>query len=214
MKIVYYGYRDWSLNIFKNINTTQKYLITTHDYTLLNTLNPDLIFFVGWSDIVPSNIISKFNCICLHPSPLPKYRGGSPLQNQIMNGEINSAVTLFIMDEGLDTGDIVYQEFLSLEGELDNIFKDIEKIGSIGINQVIEKYKNNSLIKFPQNNLIATSYKRRKEKDSEITINELLNSDPIEIYNKIRSLNDPYPNAYIRCKDGKKLFLINSNYEK
>ena len=49
----------------------------------------------------------------LHPSPLPKYRGGSPIQNQIINGESKSAVTLFKINNKIDQGDIIYQkEFL------------------------------------------------------------------------------------------------------
>ena len=65
----------------------------------------------------------------LHPSPLPKYRGGSPIQNQIINGEKNSAVTLFKMTRNLDDGDIYKQIPFSLKGSLDDIFNRIIKLG-------------------------------------------------------------------------------------
>ena len=177
-------------------------------------INPDLLFFIGWSNIIPSDIIKKYKCICLHPSPLPKYRGGSPIQNQIINGEIDSAVTFFIMDEGIDTGDILYQPYLSLEDKLDNIFKDIELIGIEYINKIINDYSINNVVTYKQDNLNSSFCKRRKESDSEIKIEEILNNEPVYLYNKIRSLNDPYPNAFIKCKNGKKLFLIESKYEK
>lgn len=214
MKIAYYGYRDWSINIFSNIEIEEKYLISNKDYSILEFIKPDLVFFIGWSNIIPDDIIEKYKCICLHPSPLPKYRGGSPIQNQIINGEIDSAITFFIMDEGIDTGDILYQPYLSLDGKLSDIFKDIEIISIEYLNKIIGDYKNDKLVTYKQDSSKSTFYKRRKESDSEINIEDILNNEPNYLYNKIRSLNDPYPNAFIRCKNGKKLFIIESKYEK
>ena len=45
----------------------------------------------------------------LHPSPLPKYRGGSPIQNQIIRGVVDSMVTIFVMNDKIDAGDIIAQ---------------------------------------------------------------------------------------------------------
>jgi methionyl-tRNA formyltransferase len=208
MKIVFYGYRDWALKIFNSLNSQNYYLITHNDYKILNNIKPDIVFFVGWSDIIPTEIVNNYTCICLHPSPLPKYRGGSPLQHQIINGETNSAVSLFIMDDGLDTGDIVYQKEYSLNGDLKTIFNNIIDVGIIGIKNVIDDYPNFNRVK--QNNNNSTSFKRRTPNDSEITIDDILNSDPLKLHNKIRSLNDPYPNAFIRCKNGNKLYLIDT----
>jgi methionyl-tRNA formyltransferase len=214
MKILFYGYRDWSFKIFNQINFDKKYLITHDDYEIINQVKPNLIFFIGWSNIIPDNIVNNNICICLHPSPLPKYRGGTPIQHQIINNEKESAVSLFIMDDGLDTGDILYQSNFSLEGKLDDIFDRIIKGGVDGINFIINNYDKIDYIRKPQNNELSTTYKRRKESDSEITFDEILNNDPVYLYNKIRSLNDPYPNAYIKCKDGKKIYILDSKYEK
>ena len=214
MKIAYYGYRDWSISIFSKLDIEEKYLISNKDYDILEFIKPDLVFFIGWSHIIPNILIDKYKCICLHPSPLPKYRGGSPIQNQIINGEVDSAVTFFIMDQGLDTGDIILQSYISLNGKLDDIFKNIELIGIKDINKIITDYKNNQIVTYKQDDSKSTFYKRRNESESEINIEEILNNEPVYLYNKIRSLNDPYPNAYIRCKNGGKLFLIESKYEK
>ena len=214
MKIAYYGYRDWSISIFSRLDIEEKYLLCNKDYDILEFIKPDLVFFIGWSHIIPNILIDKYKCICLHPSPLPKYRGGSPIQNQIINGEVDSAVTFFIMDQGLDTGDIIYQSYISLNGKLDDIFKNIELIGIRDINKIITDYKNNQIVTYKQDDSKSTFYKRRNESESEINIEEILNNEPVYLYNKIRSLNDPYPNAYIRCKNGGKLFLIESKYEK
>mgnify|MGYP003331528371 CR=1 FL=1 len=73
------------------------------------SFKPDLILFYGWSWIISKNLVENFKCLMLHPSPLPKYRGGSPIQNQIINGETLGAVSIFLMDDGIDTGPIVDQ---------------------------------------------------------------------------------------------------------
>mgnify|MGYP003640641550 FL=1 len=90
------AYRDWALDIYDDVleNFDNVNLIKSQE-EFTNTIDlftaSDSIFFIGWSWIIPTVIVEKFNCICMHPSPLPKYRGGSPLQNQIINGERLSA---------------------------------------------------------------------------------------------------------------------------
>ena len=163
MKIAYYGYRDWSISIFSKLDIEEKYLISNKDYDILEFIKPDLVFFIGWSHIIPNILIDKYKCICLHPSPLPKYRGGSPIQNQIINGEVDSAVTFFIMDQGLDTGDIILQSYISLNGKLDDIFKNMELIGIRDINKIITDYKNNQIVTYKQDDSKSTFYKRRNE---------------------------------------------------
>ena len=179
MKILFYGYRDWSFKIFNQINFDKKYLITHDDYEIINQVKPNLIFFIGWSNIIPDNIVKNNICICLHPSPLPKYRGGTPIQHQIINNEKESAVSLFIMDDGLDTGDILYQSNFSLDGKLDDIFDRIIKGGVDGINFIIDNYDKIDYIRKPQDNQLSTLYKRRKESDSEITFDEILNNETV-----------------------------------
>ena len=145
----------------------------------------------------------------LHPSPLPKYRGGSPIQNQIINGEETSSVTLFKMNKNLDSGDIYKQLTFSLTGKLDDIFK---RITTLGFYATIEIINNNYEI-IKQEDSKASYFKRRSPSDSEITQSELKNSTAKYLHNKIRMLNDPYPNAYIKTNDNKKLFIIESKLE-
>jgi methionyl-tRNA formyltransferase len=207
MKIACIGYRDWALNIYYKLAQTldSTFLIIKEkeevQKEVLKDFQPDLVLFYGWSWYVPDEIIEQYKCLMLHPSPLPKYRGGSPIQNQIIAGEKDSMVTIFVMTQEMDAGDIVGQEYLSLEGSLSEIFDRIEKIGykltvdilTEGINPV------------PQDEARATYCTRRKPRESEITVDELTNKNAEYLYNKIRMLADPYPNAYIRTADGKKL---------
>ena len=211
------AYRDWGIEIYNRISCS--FAKNNYNVTLINSVDVlefysqifdenDTIFFLGWSWLVDDEIINKCNCICLHPSPLPKYRGGSPIQNQIINEEIISAVTFFRMNDKLDGGDILFQEELLLDRDLDDIFNMIVKLGILGIRHILD----NNPEGVKQNEGEATFYSRITPDKSEITLDEIKNKPARYLHNKIRMLNDPYPNAYIKCKDGSKLYLTKSHY--
>jgi|TARA_Y100000310_G_scaffold25364_1_gene24287 methionyl-tRNA formyltransferase len=219
--ILFCGYREWAIKIYDFINDEFKEkldlkLVRTAEELkeTIRNLNPDLIFFVGWSWIVEKEAVNKFKCICLHPSPLPKYRGGSPLQHQIIYGEKESAVTLFIMDENVDKGPIVWQEIFSLEGDLKDIFERIIEKGKFGMNSIISSFLDGKNIKeVPQDKSKATYYKRRNPEQSEIKPEDFNKYDAEELYNKIRALQDPYPNAFVVCKNNTKLYIQKAKIE-
>ena len=206
------AYRDWGIDIFNKLKGIYDIVLieTPDQLTELSNMfhKNDTIFFLGWSWIVDRNITDNYNCICLHPSPLPKYRGGSPIQNQIINKEQVSAVSFFKMNDKLDQGKILYQAPFSLKGELNDIFSRIIELGTFGIHHIMAS--NPKGIK--QDESEATYCKRRKPEESEITIDEIMNKSAHELYDKVRMLNDPYPNAFIRCKNGDKLFITKTHY--
>ena len=78
----------------------------------IKELNPDLVCVVSYGVILPKSFlkIPKHGCINVHPSMLPKYRGGNPYSRVIMNGETETGVTIHFMDESFDTGDIIAQK--------------------------------------------------------------------------------------------------------
>ena len=79
---------------------------------VLQGLKPDLIVVVAYGKILPLRILSLpvHGCINIHASLLPKYRGAAPIQWAIIKGEKKTGITTMLMDEGLDTGDILLQE--------------------------------------------------------------------------------------------------------
>ena len=212
MKIIYYGYREWSFKIFNKLKTSDKYLVTHKDYNIIDTIKPDLVFFVGWSDMVPKEIIENNLCVCLHPSPLPKYRGGSPIQNQLLRNEKTSMVSLFMMDAGVDTGDILFQSPISLEGSLDDIFDNIITQGTIGIDFIVDNFDNIPIFREVQDLDSGSFFNRLKPSDSEIKVEDFINYNPEYFHNKVRGLSSPYPNAYIKCKNGEKLYIIKTKH--
>ena len=213
-KILFCGYRDWALSIFADLELyvynfqfdlaedkdAMSRKLATHDY--------NVVLFIGWSWIIDSSIVDSKFCICLHPSPLPKYRGGSPVQHQIINGESTSAVTLFTMDNELDHGPILWQQEYALQGQLDSIFTDIHQLGTTGLIKILSQYyKDKKFVGVDQDHDNATFFTRRRPSQSEIKVDDFTKYTAEELYNKVRALQTPYPNAYITCKDGTKLFI-------
>jgi len=209
------AYRDWTLDIYDDIleNFDNVNLIKSQEEFLQVTdlfTESDIIFFIGWSWIMPTTIVEKFNCICMHPSPLPKYRGGSPLQNQIINGEHLSAVTFFRMTSKLDAGNILWQKSFPLKGNLNDITFRIKTLCFSGIFDIL----NNNYKEYKQDESQSSYFKRRTPEMSEISIDDIKLYNAVELHNKTRCLQDPYPNAFIVCGDGKKLYLKLTDYEK
>lgn len=210
MKIACVGYRDWSLKIYSKLQRSfseHQFLIQnseeSYDELELKKFNPSIILFYGWSKIIPNHLLDNYACLMLHPSPLPKYRGGSPIQNQIIRGEINSAVTIFVMNDDVDSGPILKQEYLNLSGYIDEIFERIEVIGFDLTSQILVE----GFDKKEQDNSKATYFSRLTPEMSEITIKELTEAPSDYLYNKIRMLQDPYPNPFIKTSDGKKMII-------
>lgn len=215
MRVACVGYRDWALNIYDRLarSTDHTFLIfrskAQFKVDALDDFKPDLVLFYGWSWIVPADLLERHTCLMLHPSPLPRYRGGSPIQNQMIEGKTTSKVSLFVMTDELDAGDLVGQQDLSLADTLADIFKRMEDAGVELTRHLLE----HGLQRVPQDHSAATYCKRRTPGDSEITIEELSSQTAKYLYDKIRMLADPYPNAYIRCADGKKLMLTVAHIE-
>src|SRR5271170_5030142 len=82
----------------------------------LKYLKPDLIVVAAYGQILPKEVLDlpPKGCLNLHASLLPKYRGASPIHSAIAAGENQSGMTVMWMDEGLDTGDILLQEAITL----------------------------------------------------------------------------------------------------
>ncbi len=92
------------------LNVYQPKSVKTEETNLLlKSLNPDLIAVVAYGKILPENILKlpKYGCVNGHASLLPKYRGASPIQWSIYCGDKKTGVTTMLMDEGMDTGDML-----------------------------------------------------------------------------------------------------------
>ena len=232
MKIFFFIYRDWAFNIVKLIikkkrykyfkiftkyenelsaSDIKKYNIKTFNnnfstFKFLKKEKPDIIFFLGWSNLIDRLIYKKFLCICLHPSMLPNFRGGSPLQNQIIRNQLISGLTLFKMNGFIDGGPIIDQCNLSLIGNISLVLKRIELKGFYLIDNFLKNFNKIKLVFQKQNLKNKKIYKRRKLKDSFFLIDDLKDKSFIFFNNFVNMLSDPYPNAFTII-DNKKIYI-------
>tara|TARA_A100001515_G_scaffold91824_1_gene73226 strand:+ start:1305 stop:1964 length:660 start_codon:yes stop_codon:yes gene_type:complete len=209
-------YREWACKIYDMLDNSLpeynfKIIRDKKSYSdqIIKEFKPDIILWYGWSWIIPENLVNEYDCICLHPSPLPKYRGGSPIQNQIINNETMSAVTIFKMNKQIDAGDIIRQLPMSLCGNIEDILDRMTQLGFSGTCDFLK----NGYNFVEQDDDEMTYFSRRKPHQSEITLEDIATQSVEYIYNKIRMLRDPFPNAYIKDRHGKKLFITEAYYE-
>jgi len=193
--------KEWNIqNYFKLKEKYQDsytfHLITTKEELtkeLVDQLNPKYTFFPHWSWIISKDIYSSYESIVFHMTDLPFGRGGSPLQNLIMNEIYNTKISAIKVEEGLDTGDVYLKEPLDIsKGSAEDIFIQTSKII---FEKMIPKFLEKELQTIPQTGEITT-FKRRTKEQSDITT--LQTPDINKIYDFIRMLDaEGYPKAYI-----------------
>ena len=143
---------------------------------------PDFIIVAAFGQILPKNILDIAPCINLHASILPQYRGASPVQQSLLNGDEKSGVTSMLMEEGLDTGDILeIVEFsipkdMRLHALMQQLTEDACKLTL----RTIRNFKD--LTPQKQDEAKATLCKKIKKTDGEIDFDDAQN-----IYNKYRA---------------------------
>jgi methionyl-tRNA formyltransferase len=161
----------------------------------LRELKPDLIVVVAYGQILPQSILDlpEFGCLNVHTSLLPKYRGASPIQSAILNGETETGVTIMKMDAGLDTGEIISQAYTPILPE-DNsqILHDrLAQLGAELLVETIPDYASGKILPKPQPVDGASYAAKIKREDGEIDWNE-----PAEkILNRLRAFT-PWPGIF------------------
>ena len=175
----------------------------------LKELNPDLIVVIAYGHILPKSIldIPSLGCINVHASLLPKYRGASPINWAIIEGEVETGVTTILMDEGMDTGDILLAEKTEIDKD-DNYEKLQKKLSFLGAElllETIESIKEETLKPVPQRDSDATYASLLKKEDGLIN----WNSEAERINNIIRGLN-PWPGTFTSWS-GKRLKILSGS---
>ncbi len=170
----------------------------------LSSLEPELIVVVAFGQFLPKDILQmpKYGCINVHASLLPKYRGAAPIHYAIMNGEKQSGVTIMMMDEGMDTGDMLAKTVTNISDDMTmGVLHDQLKIaGAKLLLEVVEGLGKGTIKAIPQNNAEATYASLLDKKIEQI---EWKNTAQ-EIHNKVRGLN-PWPGAHTLLPDGRSL---------
>ena len=173
---------------------------------LIRKLAPDLIFSFYYRRLLSRELLAipRLGGINLHGSLLPKYRGRSPVNWVLINGESETGVTLHYMVEKADAGDIVAQRPVSIDME-DTALSLFHKLTKAAVQLLKETYpqiRTGTAPRIPQDSRLATIFGGRRPEDGII----MWERSALAIYNLVRAVTHPYPGAFTFYK-GKKLYL-------
>ena len=161
---------------------------------LIQELAPDVI------------IVVAYGCINLHVSLLPKYRGSAPIQWAVLNGDEGTGVTIMQLDEGLDTGDILMVEPVTIgpEETSGELFDRVSAVGAGTLVTALEKIEAGELTPRKQDNAAATMAPPLTKDMAQFDFTQ----DAAHIHNWVRGMN-PWPVAWF-AQDGKRIKVLES----
>ncbi len=157
---------------------------------------PDLIISVAYGIIIPKEVLEtpKYGCLNIHPSLLPKYRGASPIQTAILNGDEKTGVSIFKMDEGVDTGDVLIEREWSIDKKsAPELFDELAELGGEVLVKILPDWIAGKIEPKPQDNSEAILTKQIKKEDGQIDWKKSAE----EIERQIRAF-DPWPGTHTR----------------
>lgn len=194
MKISFPPVKDLALR--NNLNIYQPSNINDSEFIdLLREISPDLIAIVAFGQILSKEILelSKYGCINLHPSLLPKYRGAAPIPWAIFAGEEKTGVTTFYLSEEVDSGDIILQkeEGIRKDDTTVTLSKRLAETGANLLIETIDKIEKKEVPRIPQDKEKATSAPRLRKEDGLIDWKKSAS----QIERLVRAM-DPWPGAY------------------
>ena len=166
----------------------------------IEALNPDFIIVAAYGQILPKEILDIAPCINLHASLLPKYRGASPIQESLLNGDTYTGVTSMLMAEGLDSGDILGLKYFKIPKTME-VAELFSKLSQLASKLTIETLDNFERISPKVQNEINVSYcKKIKKEHGEVSF-----ENAEALYKKYKAYSY-WPGVYL--KSGLKLKKI------
>ncbi len=210
-KIHYSPIKEWAIK--NNIEILQPIKAKDSEFIeKIKSLKPELIVTAAFGQIIPIDIleIPTYGCINVHASLLPKYRGASPIQQSLFDGEKETGITIMYMNEKMDEGDIILQRKIEIlpSDNTGSLFDKLAKEGALAIIDYKKMLENGKPVGFPQNSINATYCKKISKEQGNIDWNKSAQ----EIFNCIRAMT-PYPGAY-SFLSGKRIKIISVTYEK
>lgn len=189
MKLIPCPVKEYALEKGLKVFQPEKITNNTEFKDEIKMLNPDLVCVVSYGVILPKSFlkIPKYGCINVHPSMLPKYRGAAPIQWAILNGDETTGVTIMYLDEGMDSGDIIVQEEVSIDPDetTGELWNRLSSIGAKLLKESVDKINNGTVKSVPQPEEYTLAPMLSKEM-AKIEWNE---KSAQEIKNLVRGLN-------------------------
>ena len=173
-------------------------LKTADSQLALSALQADIMVVVAYGLILPASILNtpKLGCLNVHGSLLPKWRGAAPIQRSIWAGDKETGVTIMQMDEGLDTGSILFKQSLTITKK-DTSASLYQKLSEIGPTALLETLSTLAEIQPQIQNDDFASYAKKLSKE-EAKMDWNLSAEQLE--RNIRAFN-PWPVAFFNIND-------------
>lgn len=190
--------KPWHDDLFRNLaaraNENWFRISSEKDFHVkkLDEIQPEKIFIPHWSQIIPSEVFDNFECIVFHMTDLPYGRGGSPLQNLIVRGHVDTQISAIKVSEGIDTGDVYLKAPLSLFGTAEEIFTRGAGVIEKMINTIIQL----NPMPISQEGEPVIFSRRKPEQGNVAELKELS-----EVFDYIRMLDcEGYPKAFLETE--------------
>jgi methionyl-tRNA formyltransferase len=169
---------------------------------------PDLIFVAAYGHILPKSIldIPRLGCVNVHASLLPKYRGAAPINWAVARGESVTGITIMRMDEGMDTGPMLYVREMPIGGDdtAETMFSKLSILGAEALREALRKLREGTLEETPQDAALATYAPLLKKEHGRIDWSRPAG----EVRNLVRGMT-PWPSAFA-VHAGKTLKVLSS----
>ena len=163
----------------------------TDTITNLLKIECDYIVVAAYGQILPREILDHAPCINLHASILPEYRGASPIQQTLLHGDKQTGVTAMLMEEGLDTGDILKIDTIEVSDDemVESLFNRLTDVAADLTVDVLQNYSSYKAV--PQDDALSTHCSKITKADGEVAF-----VNAVGLYNKYRAFT-PWPGIYL-----------------
>jgi methionyl-tRNA formyltransferase len=163
----------------------------------------DWLFIIGWSQIARKQVLDTptYGCIGMHPTLLPVGRGRAAIPWAIIKGLQDTGVTMFKLDEGVDTGDIIGQDAISLneQSTATELYEQVDQMHITLIEKYWDSIVTNNITLTKQNEADATEWPGRKPEDGKISSSMTMD----EADKLIRAVTHPYPGAFYHSEENR-----------
>lgn len=213
LKLFFLGKGQFGETILQGLIRTGYEPVAINDFKKIKKLKPDLVVVASYGKIFPKEIlkIPQYGCLNVHASLLPKYRGPSPVQTAILNGDKETGVTIFLMDEKIDQGPILAQREWEIANSKINYRELLKKLANLGAKLLVEtlpKWIAGKIKPNPQDDLRASYTKLLKREDGKIDWTKPAQ----EIERQVRAFH-PWPGAFTFHK-GKRIKILEADISK
>lgn len=215
MNVLFLAYRDWAIAALEQLENhrvikNSLFIKSQEELEEIDFEHWDILITLGWSDELGPIITEKIFAIGLHCAELDRYSYGSPLQLQIIDGLISTKHRIFPFKYDpqskrahTHTREYSHEVDLSLEGSINEIFSELTRTAVVLLEQFLDEYPKISWRVWPEEEVVR---RKRSPSDSQLSVEQIASMSTKDLYNFIRCLGDPYPNARISDDSGTLFF--------